>query len=78
MKAISEIARDALELPSHQRLTLVRLLLECSDAEVGVDQDAVDAWETEISSRIEGIRNGTAVSKSVDKVFAELDCRFPG
>jgi len=48
MKAISEIARDALELPSHQRLTLVRLLLECSDAEVGVDQDAVDAWETEI------------------------------
>ncbi len=78
MKVISEIARDALELPSDQRLTLARMLLDCSDAEIGVDQGVGGAWESEIASRIEGIRNGTAKYRSADKVFADLDDRFPG
>lgn len=78
MKVISEIARDALELPSSQRLMLARILLECSETGVGMDGNVAEAWESEISLRIDGIRDGTAVSRSFDKVFAELDRRFPG
>jgi hypothetical protein len=42
------------------------------------DPDAAEAWENEIFARIQTVRNGTAVSRSFEEVFADLDRRFPG
>ncbi|MFU8892792.1 MAG: addiction module protein [Luteolibacter sp.] len=78
MKMIADIARDALELPPSQRLTLARILLDCAD-DMEEGQAKVDeAWDTELSERIASIRNGTVKSRSMAAVFSELDRRYPG
>lgn len=78
MKVIADIARDALELPPSQRLTLARILLDCADDVEAADSEIDDAWDVEISKRITSIRNGTAASRSADEIFADLDRRYPG
>jgi hypothetical protein len=77
MKAISELAKDALELPPVQRLTLARILLELSDEGEGFSPDVEAAWEKEICLRMEEVKAGRARSAGFDEVFARLDRRFP-
>jgi hypothetical protein len=77
MKAISELAREALELPSSQRLTLARILLDLSDETRDFSPDAEAAWEREICQRIEEVKAGRARSSELSNVFERLDKRFP-
>ena len=77
MKALAEITRDALELPDAQRRALARILLEVSEVDKGFSPDAEAAWEEEICKRIGAVKSGTASSRSLEEVFAELDRRFP-
>jgi putative addiction module component (TIGR02574 family) len=77
MKAISEFAREAMELPSEQRLVLARMLIESSDDERDYSSDLELAWDAEISRRMEAVKAGTARSRSLDEVLADLDRRFP-
>jgi putative addiction module component (TIGR02574 family) len=77
MKAIAELAKDALELSSVQRLTLARILLELSEESHNFAPDAEAAWEAEIVRRMEDVKAGRARSASFDDVFARLDQRFP-
>lgn len=77
MKEISELARDALELPPSQRLTLARILLDLSDEDRGVSPDAEAAWEQEICRRMEEVNAGRARSSGFEDVFERLDRRFP-
>jgi hypothetical protein len=77
MRALAEITRDALALPEDQRRALARILLEVSDMDKGFSPDADAEWEREICRRIEAVRNGTAASRGLEEVFAELDRRFP-
>jgi hypothetical protein len=77
MKAISEVAKDALELPPIQRLTLARILLELSDGEGDFSPEVEADWETEICRRMEEVRAGRARSGDFDEVFTRLDQRFP-
>lgn len=73
---LSEIARDALELPSVQRLTLARILLELSDKDSEFSPEIDTAWDEEIVHRMKAVEAGTAQSRSFDEVFADLDARF--
>ena len=77
MKAISEVAKDALELPPDQRLTLARILLDLSDENEDFSPDIEAAWETEICRRMVEVKAGRVRSSSFDEVFARLDQRFP-
>ncbi len=77
MKAISELAKDALELPSDQRLTLARILLDLSDESEDFSPAVEAAWETEIGRRLAEVKSGRARSAGFDEVFARLDRRFP-
>ncbi len=77
MKMLSEIARDALELPPAQRLTLARILLDLSEPDQDFSAEVESAWEQEICRRIDALKAGNAHSKRFDQVFAELDRRFP-
>ena len=77
MKMLADIAKDAMELPPVQRLTLARILLDLSTESCDFSPDAEAAWEAEICSRMEAVKAGTARSRSFDEVFADLDRRHP-
>jgi len=76
MKTIPEIAKDALELPTAQRLTLARILLDLSDEPQEFSPEVQAAWDQELLQRIEEVNAGRSRSSSVDEVFARLDHRF--
>jgi len=77
MKVLSEVAKDALELPPVQRLTLARILLDLSDESQDFSPGVEADWETEICQRMEEVKAGRARSGGFDEVFARLDQRFP-
>jgi putative addiction module component (TIGR02574 family) len=78
MKAISELAKDALELPPVQRLALARILLDLSDENQDFSPAVEAAWEKEICRRMAEVKAGRAHSSGFDQVFARLDQRFSG
>lgn len=75
MKAIAELAKDALELPRSERLTLARILLDLSEEERDYSPEVEAAWEQEICRRMEEVKTGTAQSSGFEEVFARLDRR---
>ncbi len=77
MKALAEIAKDALELPPVQRLTLARVLLDLTEDDRDFSPEAEAAWEEEICCRMEAVKTGMARSRPFDEVFADLDRRYP-
>jgi hypothetical protein len=77
MKMLAEIAKDALELPPVQRLTLARILLDASENNGDFSPDAEAVWEEEICRRMEAVKAGTARSRTFDEVFTDLDRRYP-
>ena len=76
MKAIAELAKEALELPSPQRLTLARILLDLSEDNGTFSPDAESAWEQEICRRMDEVKAGRARSSGFEEVFERLDQRF--
>jgi hypothetical protein len=78
MKALADVTKDALELPSNQRFTLARILLDVSESADVSEPSVEEAWDQEIGRRIAGIQDGSAEYKSSEEVFSELDRRFPG
>ena len=77
MKMLSDIAKDALELPPAQRLTLARILLDLSEPDLDFSPEVEAVWEREISRRMDAVRQGEAQSRNFDRVFEDLDRRFP-
>ena len=77
MKAISELAKDALELPPVQRLTLARILLDLSEGNQDFSPEVDAAWEKEICRRMDEVKAGRARSAGFADVFGRLDQRFP-
>jgi putative addiction module component (TIGR02574 family) len=77
MKAISELAKDAMELPPVQRLTLARILLDLSEDDQYPSPGVEAAWEAETCRRMEEVKAGRARADGFDEVFARLDRRFP-
>ena len=49
-----------MELPPNQRLSLVRAILSATEPDTEPDNEASEAWEDEIASRIQAIDSGTA------------------
>jgi len=76
MKAISELAKDALELPPVQRLALARILLDLSDEKADFSPEIETVWEEEISRRMEEVKAGHVRSSGFEEIFARLDSRF--
>jgi hypothetical protein len=76
MKGLSDIAKDALDLPAGQRRTLARILLDLSEDEQDYSPEVEAAWEEEIRRRMNSVTTGAAQTRSFDEVFQELDRRF--
>jgi hypothetical protein len=77
MKLLADIAKEALELPPVQRLTLARILLDLSQDDSGFSPEAEAEWEKEIANRIDAVKASTVRTKAFDQVFKDLDQRYP-
>jgi putative addiction module component (TIGR02574 family) len=74
MASIEELAKEAIALPRHQRLTLARLLLDLDRAgDVGeIDQ----AWDDEIRARVKAVDEGRATGVPYEQIRKEMATRF--
>jgi hypothetical protein len=57
--SIEEITKEIVELPRHQRLALVRLLLDLDRP--GTSDEIENAWDEEIRARVRAVDEGRAV-----------------
>jgi putative addiction module component (TIGR02574 family) len=71
---LEDVAREAIGLPRHQRLSLARLLIELDDP--GSDADVDAAWEAEIQARLRAVKEGRIEGIPYDEVLARVDRRL--
>jgi putative addiction module component (TIGR02574 family) len=71
---LEAVAREAIELPSHQRLSLARLLIELDDPGSAADVEA--AWEAEIDARVRAVKEGRVEGIPYEEVLARVDRRL--
>jgi putative addiction module component (TIGR02574 family) len=71
---LEDVAREAIELPRHQRLSLARLLIELDDPVSDTDVEAV--WEAEIQARVRAVKEGRVEGIPYQEVLARVDRRL--
>ena len=71
---IEEITKQIVELPRHQRLALVRLLLDLDQP--GTSGDIDRAWDEQIRARVKAIDDGRAVGIPYEQIKKEMAERF--
>jgi putative addiction module component (TIGR02574 family) len=72
--SIEEIAKEVVELPRHQRLVLIRLLLDLDRPGKSEEIDA--AWDEEIRARVAAVDDGRVEGISYDQIKHEMAARF--
>ena len=72
--ALEDVAREAIGLPRHQRLSLARLLIELD--EPGPDADVEAAWDAEIQARVRAVKEGRVKGIPYEEVLARVDRRL--
>lgn len=73
--SIEEITKEVVDLPRHQRLTLVRLLLDLDQP--GTNEEIDQVWDEEIRARVQAIDEGRATGIPYDQIKKEMSERFP-
>jgi hypothetical protein len=73
-KALEEITKEAMDLPSRDRLALASLLLESAGA--AGDPEAEAAWDSEIRDRIREIDEGRVAGIGYADVMREAERRL--
>ncbi len=71
---LEAVAREAIALPRHQRLSLARLLIELDDP--GSEADVEAAWEAEIQARLRAVREGRVQGIPYEEVLTRVDRRL--
>jgi putative addiction module component (TIGR02574 family) len=72
---IEEITKELVDLPRHQRLALVRLLLDLDQP--GTPGEIDGAWDEEIRARVKAVDEGRAVGIPYEQIKKEMADRFP-
>jgi putative addiction module component (TIGR02574 family) len=72
--SIEEITKGIVELPRHQRLALVRLLLDLNRPGTGEEIDA--AWDEEIRARVKAVYESRVADISYEQIKKEMAARF--
>jgi putative addiction module component (TIGR02574 family) len=73
--SIEEITKEIVGLPRHQRLALVKLLLDLDRSHADPGTEAV--WDDEIRARVKAVDEGRAVGIPYEQVREEMARRFP-
>ncbi len=71
---LEDVAREAIALPRHQRLSLARLLIELDDP--GSDAEVDVAWDDEIQARLQAVKEGRVEGVPYEEVLARVDRRL--
>jgi putative addiction module component (TIGR02574 family) len=72
--ALEEVARNAIDLPRHQRLALARMLIELDDP--GPNTDVEAAWDAEIQARLRAVKEGRVTGIPYEEVLVRVDRRL--
>ncbi|HKQ82333.1 MAG TPA: addiction module protein [Steroidobacteraceae bacterium] len=72
---IEDITKEIVELPRHQRLALIRLLLDLDRP--GPSTDIDNAWDEEIRARVKAVDEGRAAGIPYEQIKKEMADRFP-
>jgi len=75
VRSLEEITKAAIELPRHQRLALVRLLLDLDQP--GTSDEIEQAWDEELRARVKAVDEGRANGVSYAQIKKEMADRFP-
>ena len=75
-KTLSEVTRDAAELPPPERLKLARILLDLSETATEPFAEAQAAWDAEIEQRIQELRTGKVSAVPLEQVKAGIEAQF--
>jgi putative addiction module component (TIGR02574 family) len=73
--SIEEITKEVVDLPRHQRLALVRLLLDLDQP--GTSDEIEQAWDEEIRARVKAVDEGRVTGIPYEQIKKEMAGRFP-
>jgi putative addiction module component (TIGR02574 family) len=71
---LNKMKNEALSLPVDDRAKLAHELIMSLDERV--DSGVNNAWEEEISKRVQEIKNGTAKGRLAEEVLSEIKARY--
>jgi len=71
---LKKIAKDALSLSIQERAKLAHILITSLDEDT--QQDVTKAWDAELETRIQDIRNGKVKGVPAEEVFANLKEKY--
>ncbi len=75
-KTLTEVTRDAAELPAPERLKLARILLDLSETTTEPLEETQTDWDEEIERRLRELRTGAVKGVSLDEVKRRIEARF--
>jgi hypothetical protein len=73
--SIEEVTKEAIDVPRHQRLALLRLLLDLDQA--GASDEIERTWDGEIRARIRAVDEGRVDGIPYEQIKKEMAGRFP-
>jgi putative addiction module component (TIGR02574 family) len=75
-KTLTEVTRDAADLPAPERLKLARILLDLSEPATESPDDVQNAWDHEIERRLQELRAGKVKGVPLEEVKAKIEARL--
>ncbi len=73
---MSEVTRDAAELPASERLKLARILLDLSETSTESAEELQAAWDDEIARRLRELRSGKVQGVPLAEVKKKIETGF--
>jgi len=75
-KTLTELTKDAAELPVSERLKLARILLDLSETTLQPAEEVQSAWDDEIERRLQELRSGKVQGVPLEEVKKKIEARF--
>ena len=75
-KTLTEVTRDAAELPASERLKLARILLDLSETSAEPEDELQAAWDDEIARRLRELRSGAVKGVPLAEVRRRIEASF--
>ena len=75
-KTLTEVTRDAAELPAPDRLKLARILLDLSETSTEPAEELHATWDDEIARRLSELRTGAVKGVPLADVKMRIEAGF--
>ncbi len=75
-KTLTEVTRDAADLPASDQLKLARILLDLSESEMDSEAVIQNEWDQEIERRILELQTGKVKGVPLEEVKRKIESRW--